>query len=504
VRTRYAIALLSLAAAGPFAACTSSENASPGSEDGGPLGSNDSGGASSSSGSSGGSSSGSSSSGSSSSGSTSGSSSGIADAGNDAPSLPSGSLDPGFDGTGSAIGAPPLLSDGGTVRLTSYVALTADSQGRLLAAGSVTTPYQQVYLWRFLASGEADTSFGTNGQTTYPDLGDNDYPEGLCVDGSGNVLVAGYTLSVGAELWRFTSTGAVDTAFGTNGEVEPPDNGAGSAYAVACTAAGTLVAGGADPYGATVWRYTPAGALDTTGFASPNGFVQDDSIYGAYTSAHAMAIDGTGNIVLAGTVENSIGTQDFGAGVWRFSGSGGVDAWSGGSALVVPEQQFDAGGVDAGGFAWSNATGVAIDSSGNVVVSTGAGVGRLTSTGTLDTTFAGGVGRLDMPAPAAAGAGSAVQVFGVTVDGLGRILVVGTTTPASGGTFMTVWRLTSAGALDTTFGTGGSFATRGTAGGTEGDMGNAILVDSSNRAYVGGASALASGNNVPVVWRLTP
>lgn len=495
MRTRYAITLFSLAAAGPFAACTSSQNAAPGSEDGG--------GTSSSSGSSGGSSSGSTSSGSSSSGSSSsggssGSSSGILDAGNDAPSLPSGSLNPGFNGTGSAVGGSALLADGGRVNLFSYVALAADSQGRLLVTGSATTPYDQLYVWRFLASGAADTSFGANGQTTFPDQGENDYPRGLCVDGSGNIVVAGYNVGGGPELWRFTSAGAVDTTFGSGtGEVQPPDNGAGTTYAIACTAAGTLVAGSADPYGATVWRYTLAGALDTAGFGVPNGFVQDDTIYGAYTSARALAIDGTGDIVLAGAVSNSIGTVDIGAGVWRISGSGGIDAGFGGSALVVPNEQFDAGGVDAGGFTWSNATGVAIDSSGNIVVSTGTGVGRLTSTGALDTTFAGGVGRFELPLPAAAAAGSTVQVFGVAIDGVGRIVVVGTTSPTTGGSFMTVWRLTSAGALDATFGTGGSFATRGAAGGTAGDMGNAILVElvepavrrGNERARVGGLRA---------------
>ena len=69
---------------------------------------------------------------------------------------------------------------------------------------------------------------------------------------------------------------------------------------------------------------------------------------------------------------------------------------------------------------------------------------------------------------------------------------------------MAVWRLTSAGALDTTFGTGGSFATRDPVESTIGVLGTAILVDSSNRPYVGGASALPSGGYLPIVWRLTP
>jgi uncharacterized delta-60 repeat protein len=508
LKAKRAIAWMSLLASGPFAACVSSQNGASGSGDAGAIEPTDSGGYPGSPGTPGHDAA-------TDTGATEEGDGGVPthlDAGTDAPPLPSGSLDPGFNGTGSTTGAPFALPDGGAGAFTNVTALAADSQGRLVVVGGASTPWEEIGAWRFLASGAPDTTFGTNGELAFVDLGDNDYARSACIDGSGNVLVGGSTLSGSSGfgvLWRFTSAGALDTAFGTNGSIDPPGDGAGNVFAIACTAAGTLLAGSADPYGATVWRYTTAGALDTAGFASPNGFVQDETIYGAYTGAKAIAIDGTGRIVVAGSVDNDIGTANFGTGVWRFSSTGVLDTTLGGAGLVVPEQQFDAGGVDAGGFTWSNAVGVAVDSSNDIVVADAAGVARLTPTGALDTTFAGGLGRVELPVPAAAASsGSSVQVYGVAVDGQGRILVVGTAYAAgSAASFMTVWRLTSAGALDPTFGTGGSFATRGTAGGStsqEGDMGAAIVVDSSNRPLVAGSSALAAGGNVPVVWRLTP
>ena len=76
---------------------------------------------------------------------------------------------------------------------------------------------------KFTSAGAPDPSFGTNGVVTLNSLPLGFGIIGSVVDGSGRVVIVGTTLDTGVGeredifVTRLTSTGATDTTFGTNG-----------------------------------------------------------------------------------------------------------------------------------------------------------------------------------------------------------------------------------------------------------------------------------------------
>jgi hypothetical protein len=60
------------------------------------------------------------------------------------------------------------------------------------------------------------------------------------------------------------------------------------------------------------------------------------------------------------------------------------------------------------------------------------------------------------------------------------------------------------GVPDTTFGSGGHSSRTGSAGGTIGDFGYAAALDGMGRIVVAGTSSLSSGQSVMTVWRMQP
>ncbi|MEA2047942.1 MAG: DUF5011 domain-containing protein [Campylobacterota bacterium] len=109
-------------------------------------------------------------------------------------------------------------------------AMAIDSSGNIYVTGH--SGYEDWFggsssmiIWKYTSAGVQDTSFGTNGivrTTGAAGLGYyNDYGYGITLDSSGNVYVAGTSSDNGDDshmvIWKHTSTGVLDTAFGTNG-----------------------------------------------------------------------------------------------------------------------------------------------------------------------------------------------------------------------------------------------------------------------------------------------
>jgi hypothetical protein len=68
---------------------------------------------------------------------------------------------------------------------------------------------------------------------------------------------------------------------------------------------------------------------------------------------------------------------------------------------------------------------------------------------------------------------------------------------------MTVWRFSSSLALDGTFGTGGRAVFGGAGTGADLDHGSDIVVDGAGKHTVAGRITIAGGNRNMAVWRLT-
>jgi uncharacterized delta-60 repeat protein len=233
---------------------------------------------------------------------------------------PNGSLDTSFSGDGRVTTG---FCSGCTDTATA-VALQPD--GKMVVAGSSRNPSGNgdFALARYNANGTLDTSFSGDGRVLTdldPFLGSNslDVATALVIQPDGKIVAAGaagydpgYGVINDFALARYTSTGALDTAFGRNGLVVtrccPFDDGCDGDVscdfsALALQADGKLVAAGSDLFAPTfglrgfaLVRYTPNGTLDPS-FGS-EGRVTTTFCGG--DAAYALSLQLDGKLVVTG------------------------------------------------------------------------------------------------------------------------------------------------------------------------------------------------------------
>ena len=187
---------------------------------------------------------------------------------------------------------------------------------------------------------------------------------------------------------------------------------------------------------------------------------------------NAVAIQADGRIVAAGGVFTQPGVGGNFA-VARYLANGTLDPSFGGGVGIVTTDF---------GTASDEATGVAIQANGRIVVAGRAGtsvaVARYNADGTLDPTFSGD-GRLTMSF-GASGSGAT----GLAIQADGRIVVVG----SAAGNFA-VARLNTNGTLDTTFGLAGTgIASKDFGFGGGSDSAAAVAIQADGRIVVGGST----------------
>ncbi|MDX2480019.1 MAG: SBBP repeat-containing protein [Desulfuromusa sp.] len=230
------------------------------------------------------------------------------------------------------------------------------------------------------------------------------------------------------------------------------------------------------------------GILDIT--FDDDGIVTYDSTAGS-DQGRAIALDGFGNIIVAGTTENNTIMN-----IWKYSGTGALDGTFGTGGLVTDDSAAGGAGFDVG-------NGMAVDGSGNIFVTgyslNAAGnvdmvIWKYDSSGVLDGTF--GVGGVVIDHNAAGGDG---QDSGnaIAIDGMGDIYITGKSFGNPTGDDMAIWKYNSSGTLDGTFGIGG-IVTYHRVGG---DSGNAIALDGAGNIYVSGHSGNASNDLDMAIWK---
>jgi uncharacterized delta-60 repeat protein len=251
---------------------------------------------------------------------------------------------------------------------------------------------------------------------------------------------------------RYTTAYAADATFGSGGVVVA-DLGFGTetVEAAALDANGRIVVVGRLPSGGTndifVARFTAAGALDAT--FGTGGKIALDLGTGAYNEAWGVAIQGDGNILVAGNITNPTTSIDYA--VLRLTDAGHLDSSFGTNGVTT----IDWGGLGDRAFA------IALQADGKIVVagetaggnSVGTmGIVRLTTAGGLDATFGSG-GKVSVNT-----AGTYESATDIEVRPNGAI-VVGGRIGRSGSSPLTydpaIVQLTSSGSLDSSFGTGG-------------------------------------------------
>ncbi len=332
-----------------------------------------------------------------------------------------------------------------------------------------------------LSDGVLDTSFGGTGMVT-TQLAFNMYPQGLAVQPDLKTVVVGLespsnTTGVyphSLVLLRYNQNGSLDSSFGSGGEVVLSTNSLKSSYtlhnaSVALQPDGKIVVATntATENGSTltssdmlVLRFNPDGSLDTS-FGTDGE--TDIHLSQGFTAARGVAVLGNGDIVVAGSDPrgtNFLGTSAAVFVVAELTGSGALDTTFGPGGQGYDYTTFpitgsvDDYGVDA----------LCVDASGNILIggrvdgssSVIDQVVRYTPSGLLDTTF-GNEGVVDLPF------GGIWGVEGIGVQSNGNIIVGFSASSGSGSGG--VVRLTSSGAVDTTFGSNGYFFLNSTSGG---------------------------------------
>jgi uncharacterized delta-60 repeat protein len=402
-----------------------------------------------------------------------------------------GALDNSFSGDGKVLVL--LDQDGG-----APIAMVVQPNGKIVIAARhdiQTNAVDRPMFLRFTSGGVLDSTFASGGilESTATDSLD---PRTLLAAGGGS-LVSTATGFGGLGVMRITSGGVLDSTFGTGGVVRQGGPGDGSSIKAALTTGGSILLLGEATLGAAasdlfVLKLTSSGAPDDTFAAGVKAQLHD---FGNGTAANAVAVAGSGRILLAGGRQTDSGRDFVIRGVlpngysdptFGFNGETAVDfgttseeafavAPAGGGQVVAagcadcdgiaPDfavARFDADGQPDGSFGTDglvrltfgtnlaeNATAVAVQGNGKVVVAGSVSgdfaVARLTTTGLPDNSFSGdGKVRTDITSGSGDGAAD------VVIQGDGKILVAGTRA-VGGSTRFAIVRYTSGGVLDTTF-----------------------------------------------------
>lgn len=348
----------------------------------------------------------------------------------------------------------PTFGVSGKVSSSSFstgraVALQADGKSVMLAAKTLS---------RFNVDGSLDTTFGIAGKVTIVAGGGAlDAMEGLAIQGDGKIVVTGYTSTPPAliqdiTVQRFNSDGTLDATFGSGGKVVTDFSGSEDlAYAVAIQGDGKILVAGTTIVGSgastdrdfAVVRYDVDGSLDSS--FGDSGKTHCD-VAGTADYGYAIAWQFDGKIVIAGRVAADGGANpDFGFVRLEANGQRDLGFGTAGRAQV----DFEVNN-------WDEARDVLLQPDGKIVAGGFARIGtvyqyavtRLNSDGTPDAKFGSG-GKVTTTLTAAENFGRALAR-----QSDDKILIAGQVSSLANGDFG-VLRLMNTGAVDTSFGTGG-------------------------------------------------
>ncbi|HXH74164.1 MAG TPA: hypothetical protein VNJ08_04320 [Bacteriovoracaceae bacterium] len=348
-------------------------------------------------------------------------------------------------------------------------------------------------------NGDGDTDGVISGPVTgIPTISDIEAIGGMAVLSDGKIFVAGEVDTAGGQwaLALYTSAGALDTAFDTDGYLTRStpftiNSGLDEVNGLVLQGTKSVVVGNAfiattNSQDFLVARYTQAGVLDTT--FGTGGKTRIDS--GNDDLAQSVAIDSQGRIVVAG-YSMSLGVD---IAVARLTPDGALDT------------TFDTDGkyTFSIGSSYSYATGVLVDALDRViltVVSFNGGsaatfaAARLTTAGALDDSFdTDGIFEDDFGTPL-----SNSFCYGSILHSDGSIVMVGST-DVLGYEMFAVVKVLPTGLLDNSFSLDGRVTTDVSAGSNSSAF---TVKEQSEKILVGGSSSNGVHDNILAMVRYT-
>ncbi len=321
------------------------------------------------------------------------------------------------DGTVSTRAGHPGLggrSDGSGAAATFFypAGLTVNSAGIVYIADTGN------HLVRVMsAAGAVGTLAGSIGSTGSTDAAGNaalfSYPQGVAVDGAGNVFVADHGNHV---IRKISPGGSVSTFAGVAGLAGSADGpGPGARFnepmGVAVDGGGNVYV--ADAGNSTIRKISAAGEVSTLAGAAGSAGSADGTGPGArFNAPQGVAVDGVGNVYVADSNNNTIR---------KITSNGTV------STLAGAAGQYGSGDGAGGSARFGSPRAVAVDGGGNVYVADYANSTiRKISLGTGGvSTLAGAAGQPgDTDGPG--GVARFNQPYAVAVDGGGNVYVADT------------------------------------------------------------------------------
>ena len=308
----------------------------------------------------------------------------------------------GYAQTGSSDGV------GSAARFWGPEAVAVDSAGNIYVADVLNQEIRKISPSGVVttlagSAGQAGSSDGTGSAARFDD------PQGVAVDSAGNVYVAD---ELNEEVRKISPSGVVTTLAGSAGQTGSSDDTGNAArfyqpVGVAVDSAGNLYV--ADLSNDEIREITPSGVVSTlAGSAAQTGSSDGTGSAARFDDPEGVAVDSAGNIYVADYVN---------AEIREITPSGMVTTLAG-----SPEQYGSTNGTGSTA-RFNGATGVAVDSAGNLYVADlwNDEIRRISPSGVV-TTLAGSPGQLGF----ADGTGSAASFYwpnGVAVDSEGNVCV---------------------------------------------------------------------------------
>jgi uncharacterized delta-60 repeat protein len=433
----------------------------------------------------------------------------------------SGTLDVSFGNNGIVVYNNAAGGDGVDVANS----ITTDSNGNILVTGSSDNPGNlDMVIWRYNTNGTLDTTFNTpDGIVIHHNAASGNGPElgsSITINPSGDILVTGMSESSTnweMVIWRYTEDGTLDTTFG--GDVNPADgvpdgfvvhnsaaggNGHDIGYSITTDISGNVLVTGDSWNGNnadTVIWRYNTDGFLDTTFGAPNGFVVFTDTPNADDKGFSITTDKDGKILVTGLNLGLSGNSDMA--IWRYNTDGTLDTtFNAPDGFVLHNNAAGGNGVDFG-------NSITTDSSGRILVAGSSWNGtdadmviwRYSTDGSLDTTFGAPDGFVVHDN--AAGGSGYDSGKSITTDFNGNILVTGSSDNLSGDEDMVIWRYRDDGVLDATFDNDGVVIHQSAAGGDGLDSGAGITIDSSGKILVAGYSDNGSNTDM-IIWCYIP